>query len=65
MYARLGEKEQALVWLEKAVEGRDFYIVAINVDPDWDILRADPRFVVLVKRVGFTPLPKIMVNGNQ
>ena len=52
LYARLGEKEQALVWLEKAVEGRDFYIVAINVDPDWDILRADPRFVSLVKRVG-------------
>ncbi|MBK9315814.1 MAG: protein kinase [Acidobacteria bacterium] len=65
MYARLGDKEQALVWLEKAVEGRYFYIVAINVDPDWDILRADPRFVALVKRVGFAPLPKIMAKGNQ
>jgi tetratricopeptide (TPR) repeat protein len=52
LYARLGEKEQALARLQKAVEDRNFFVVHLNVEPRWDSYRTDPRFVALVHRVG-------------
>lgn len=52
LYARLGEKEQALARLQKAVDDRSLYVVALKVWPLWDSYRADPRFVKLVRRVG-------------
>ena len=36
IYARLGEKEQALAWLERAYEARSDLLVFIKVDPTWD-----------------------------
>jgi tetratricopeptide (TPR) repeat protein len=55
LYARLGEKEQALARLQKAVEDRNFFVVHLNVEPRWDSYRTDPRFVALVHRVGLAP----------
>ena len=52
LYARLGEKEQALARLQKAVDDRDILVCALNVEPLWDSYRTDPRFVKLVRRVG-------------
>jgi eukaryotic-like serine/threonine-protein kinase len=54
-YARLGEKEQALARLQRALEDRNTYVTALNVEPLWDSYRADPRFVALVRRVGLAP----------
>jgi DNA-binding winged helix-turn-helix (wHTH) protein/TolB-like protein/Tfp pilus assembly protein PilF len=54
-YARLGEKERALARLQKAVEDHEFFVIALNVEPEWDSYRADPRFVALVRRVGLAP----------
>jgi hypothetical protein len=54
-YARLGEQDQALARLHKAVEDRDFLATALNVEPLWNSYRADPRFVALVQRVGLAP----------
>jgi DNA-binding winged helix-turn-helix (wHTH) protein/TolB-like protein/Flp pilus assembly protein TadD len=54
-YARLGEKEQALARLQKAVDDRNFYVVALKVEPLWDSYRADTRFVKLAQRVGLEP----------
>src|SRR5262245_27452387 len=51
-YARLGEKEQALARLQRAVEDRNNHVTTINVESIWDSYRADPRFVALVKRIG-------------
>jgi TolB-like protein/DNA-binding winged helix-turn-helix (wHTH) protein len=52
VYAGLGDKDQAFVWLNKAVAGRSHWLVWLNRDPRWDRLRSDPRFADLRKRVG-------------
>jgi len=48
----LGEKDQALRWLEKAYQERSYWLVHLNVDPRFDGLRSDPRFTDLVQRIG-------------
>jgi TolB-like protein/Tfp pilus assembly protein PilF len=50
--AQLGNKDLALQALEKAFAERE-NIVWLNVDPEWDPLRDDPRFQELVRRIGF------------
>ena len=47
----LGEREEALAWLEKAVEGRDVLLTFVAVDPKWETLRSDPRFDSLLERM--------------
>lgn len=48
----LGEKDAAFAALEKAFVGRA-RIVDINVDPVFDNLRSDPRFIDLLRRISF------------
>jgi DNA-binding winged helix-turn-helix (wHTH) protein/TolB-like protein/Flp pilus assembly protein TadD len=52
VYAGVGEKDQALAWLEKAYEDRSSYMVYLKVEPIFDSLHSDPRFVDLMRRVG-------------
>ncbi|MGB9434885.1 MAG: hypothetical protein WBQ89_21760 [Candidatus Acidiferrum sp.] len=52
VYAGLGDKNEAFVWLNKAVEGRSHRLVWLNRDPRWDRLRSDSRFDELKRRVG-------------
>jgi TolB-like protein/lipoprotein NlpI len=52
IHLALGEKDQALDWLEKAAGDHDgFYINLIKVDPYLDPLRGDPRFEALAAKV--------------
>ena len=52
----LGQSEQAVEWLEKSFQERAFADVGyIKVDPRFDSLRSNPRFVELLRRMGFTP----------
>ncbi len=52
IHLALGEKDQALDWLEKAARDHDgLYINLIKVDPYLDPLRGDPRFEALVSRI--------------
>ena len=51
-YALLGDKENAFVWLGKAFEERSTKLLDLKVDPDYDSLRADPRFAQLTKNIG-------------
>ena len=51
-YRGLGEKDQALTWLERAYEERDL-MVFIQAAPYWDVLRSEPRFEALLRRMNF------------
>jgi TolB-like protein len=53
VYAALGEKETALDWLETAFEERTIELLWFNEDPRFDLLRSEPRFQEIVRRVGF------------
>jgi TolB-like protein len=55
IYARLGEKEQSLGWLEKAYKERSLWLTSLNNEPLFDDLRSEPRFQDLVRRIGNTP----------
>jgi adenylate cyclase len=55
LYSRLGENEQAFVWLDKAYAQHDMWLATIKVEPKWDSLRSDPRFQELERRVGLLP----------
>ena len=53
IYAGLGDKEQTLVWLEKAYEDRSGWLALwVKVDPKFDALRTEPRFRNLLHRIG-------------
>jgi len=52
IYAGLGEKEKALELLTLCLEQRSVWLTEIKVDPFWDNLRSDPRFIELLKKVG-------------
>ena len=50
-YVRLGDKEKAFAWLDKAVEERNAFALEMKVNPLLDPLRGDPRFEKLVNKV--------------
>jgi eukaryotic-like serine/threonine-protein kinase len=52
VYAALRDKEQAFAWLEQAYQERDTFLAWLKVDPEFDVLHADPRFADLVRRIG-------------
>jgi eukaryotic-like serine/threonine-protein kinase len=51
IYTGLGDKEQALEYLEKAYQERTAWLMWIKVDPRLDPLRSDPRFADLLRRM--------------
>lgn len=51
-YGRLGNKDQAFAWLEKAYQQRLNQMTWLNVDPRWQPLRDDQRFHEMLHRVG-------------
>lgn len=52
VYTGLGEKNEALTQLDKACDERDVRLTMLKVDPRWDSLRSNPRFVSILKRIG-------------
>jgi serine/threonine protein kinase/Flp pilus assembly protein TadD len=55
LYAGLGDKERALEALEKAYAAHDLQLQYLKVEPRYDSLRSDRRFIDLLRRVGFAP----------
>jgi hypothetical protein len=53
IHAGLGEKDKAFELLEKSYKMRDHWLTYLKVSPVVDNLRSDPRFKVLLKKMGF------------
>jgi tetratricopeptide (TPR) repeat protein len=53
IYTGLGEKEAALDWLERAYRDRSYWMVSLKVNPQFDTLRAEPRFQNLLRLLNF------------
>jgi hypothetical protein len=63
VHAGLDDKEKTLDYLEKAFEDQNEGLVnadlgGLRTDPAWDDLRDEPRFQVLLKKVGLDTWPK-------
>ena len=52
IYFALGEKDRALAWMEHALKRKSDALLYLRCWPEFDRLRADPRFTDLVRRVG-------------
>ena len=52
-YARIGQVEQALAWLEAGYRQRAPGLSGLKVDPLFDPLRGNPRFQDLLGRMNF------------
>jgi Tfp pilus assembly protein PilF len=52
IYVRLGDRDRAIEWLEKARANRDDWLPLSVVDPLFDPLRSDARFQALLKSIG-------------
>ncbi len=48
---RLGKERDALLYLERALVERSYWIPFLNIDPRFDALRGDPHFQDLVRRI--------------
>ena len=52
IYAGLGQKNDALAWLQKAYEERSGGLLLLKVDAIFDSLKSEPRFQNLLARIG-------------
>ena len=57
IYAGLGDKDEAFVWLNRAYEERSYLLTYLTVDERLDNLHSDRRFDELRRRVGL-PTPR-------
>jgi serine/threonine protein kinase/tetratricopeptide (TPR) repeat protein len=55
VYLGLGDKDNAFIWLKKAVDDHFAPTSYLAVDPIYDSIRSDPRFTELVKSLNLAP----------
>jgi len=55
IYAALKNRDQALLWLERAYQDRDYGVPDLKWDTRFDTLRSDPNFKDLLRRVKLAP----------
>lgn len=53
VHAGLNQRDAAFEWLERAYEAHDVHLLFLPVDPKWDALRTDARFLALLSRCDF------------
>ena len=51
IYKALDERDKALEWLEKGYAQRDPKMTFLKVEPKWNNLRNEPRFIDLIQRM--------------
>ena len=52
IYAGLGDKDKAFEWLGNAYDEQNNYLRDLKIAFVWDILRSDPRYTALLKKIG-------------
>ena len=52
IHVGLGERDQAIEWLERALKERAYGSGFLPTDPRFDPVRSDPRLVAVMRRVG-------------
>ena len=55
IYIGLGDKKQALEYLEMAYADRSCWMVFPRVDPRFESIRGDPLYLDLLRRMHLTP----------
>jgi tetratricopeptide (TPR) repeat protein len=55
IYTALGDHDRALELLAQAYSQRTDVMTLLKVEPRFDALRSDPRFMELLRRVSFPP----------
>jgi DNA-binding winged helix-turn-helix (wHTH) protein/TolB-like protein/Tfp pilus assembly protein PilF len=55
VHVALGEPERALTLLNQAVDARDWQMQMLLVEPAFDGLRSDHRFIAVLARIGLAP----------
>ena len=53
VYVGLEDRDLAFEWLDRAFQERSSWLVWCKVEPRFDVLRDDPRFDALLKKMGF------------
>jgi tetratricopeptide (TPR) repeat protein len=54
LYVGLGDYKKVFEWLEIAYENIDYSIMYLKVTPCYDSIRSDPRYLSLLKKIGFS-----------
>jgi hypothetical protein len=57
IYASLGDTDNAIAWLDRALQQRASTLGFLAQNPAFDGLHDDPRFAALVDRVGLWKRP--------
>jgi tetratricopeptide (TPR) repeat protein len=52
VHAALGENDLAFKYLEESYDRREEALLTLKIDPKVDPLRSDPRFTVLLRKIG-------------
>ena len=55
LYVRLGRKDEAFTWLNKAFQARDVATLQFKIEPAYDPIRNDPRYAQLLRKIGLQP----------
>ena len=59
-YARLGERDRAFEWLERAYAKHSPQLPHVRERLEFDNLRSDPRFNDLLRRIGLPPVSRLL-----
>ena len=51
LFSHAGKQEEALNWVEKSIEDVDPKLHFLNVDPEWQSVRSDVRFIKYLKKI--------------
>ncbi len=52
-YAIIGKDKEAFEWLDRAYNEHDVSLQDLKVDISWDRYKSDPRYIAMLKKVGF------------